>query len=290
MKVFQHKGLLNQHVQVNRDYCNKSNIDNKHIFNQIMRGNMESDAVNYLMNLGYMRLSDIKSIGMFNQVNIAAHINESKHLEEIIDENTIQLLEPVKKLKLDLLDVLERRKSIRHYSPVKMTMKEFSTLIKYAFGNSNRKTHYQEATVINRYYPSGGGLYPVDVYININRVDGIPSGLYKYQLYSHTLRPTNSNFHIEEFLQYGNFDFENYSFLILFEYDLNKNYLKYGELSLLNTFVEVGNMAHALDIISTATGFGTCQIAGFDKTYGNRSLGLDGVNSNIIYTSICGKE
>ena len=94
MKVFQHKGLLNQHVQVNRDYCNKSNIDNKHIFNQIMRGNMESDAVNYLMNLGYMRLSDIKSIGMFNQVNIAAHINESKHLEEIIDENTIQLLEP----------------------------------------------------------------------------------------------------------------------------------------------------------------------------------------------------
>ena len=83
---------------------------------------------------------------------------------------------------------------------------------------------------------------------------------------------------------------DNYSFLTLYEYDINKNYLKYGELSLLNTLVEVGNMAHGLDIISASLGFGTCQIAGFDKKYANDKLNLDSVNSNIIFTSICGLE
>ena len=283
-------GIINQHLHVDRDSLNKSNRDNKHIFNQIMQGNMESDMVNYLMNLGYMRLSDIKSISKYNEMNIAAHINEANKEEEILDGQEINLPKPKTKIKGNLIDILESRKSVRHYSPTKMSIKDLSTILKYSFGISKRKKYYKYVTVSTRYYASGGGLYPVDLYILTNNIENLGNMLYRYQSHSHTLYPVVNDFDIDNFLISSNFDMDNYSFLTLYEYDINKNYLKYGELSLLNTLVEVGNMAHGLDIISASLGFGTCQIAGFDKKYANDKLNLDSVNSNIIFTSICGLE
>ena len=56
------------------------------------------------------------------------------------------------------------------------------------------------------------------------------------------------------------------------------------------TLVEVGLMAQNLDLISAAMDYTTCQAAGFEKKYADKKLCLDGVNSHIIYTHLCGKE
>lgn len=284
-------GLMNQHLVFNTDDSNITSKNNNSIYNQIISGNYESPSFNYLCNLGTMRLNDVKSISMFNETNLAANINEIKPYEDIVSEDTIILSNKIPKIKKAISSVLEERHSVRKFSSyVEMSFEEFSTILKYSYGIAKRKVNYDEVTVSTRYYGSGGGLYPIAVYILVNKVAGVKAGVYRYQPYSHSLLSINNQIEVEKFLQYGSFDFENYSFCVLYEYDINKNYVKYGELALLTSFIEVGLMSQNFDLIATSLNFATCQIAGFDKVYAEKALGLDSVNSHIIYTSICGKE
>ena len=64
--------------------------------------------------------------------------------------------------------------------------------------------------------------------------------------------------------------------------------MKYGDLSLLTGLVEVGNMTHSLELNGLPLGIGSCQVAGFDKAYAQDLLGLDGVNSHVIFTQVFG--
>ena len=67
-----------------------------------------------------------------------------------------------------------------------MSLKDFSTLCKYSFGQSNRTANYNGIVATSRYYASGGGLYPVQVYIYANNVSGVKKGIYRYQLNTHS--------------------------------------------------------------------------------------------------------
>lgn len=290
MGNFEIKGMLNQHLRVNYDVNNFSNISNSSIYSQILSGNFSSPAFEYLLNLGYMRLSDVKSIGMYNEMNLAAKINENRKYEEIDDENTIKLPLKLVKIKKSITNAMEQRHSSREFSSVAMKIDDFSTILKYSFGLAKRTMNYNGVMATTRYYASGGGLYPISIYVLVNNVSKIKKGIYKYQPYSHSLYHVENEMDIEKLLQYGNFDFNDYSFCVLYEYDLNRNYLKYGELSLLTTLVEVGIISHNFELMCAALDYTACQIAGFDKQYAEQCIGLDGVNSHIIFTNICGKE
>lgn len=103
-----------------------------------------------------------------------------------MDNSTLFLPKKFKKIKKSLEDCLEYRQSIRTFSPYQMSLKDFSTLCKYSFGQSNRTANYNGIVATSRYYASGGGLYPVQVYIYANNVSGVKKGIYRYQLNTHS--------------------------------------------------------------------------------------------------------
>jgi len=80
MNDFKIKGLLNQHLKISYDESNVSNNNNAVIYSQILTGNYSSPEFEYLLNLAYMRLSDVKSIGMYNEMNLAAQLNATEPL------------------------------------------------------------------------------------------------------------------------------------------------------------------------------------------------------------------
>lgn len=290
MTNFEIKGMLNHHLQLDSDESNLTNNDNTKIYSQILEGKYSSLAYEYLLNLGYMRLNDAKSIGMYNQMNLAANINKHRQYEEIKDDYTINLPPKLIKIKKSIMSVMEQRHSSRNFCSSKMKIDELSTILKYSFGLSKRVVNYNGVISTTRYHGSGGGLYPINIYLLINNVKNIKKGLYRYQPYSHSLYPVTEKMNIVKLLQYGNFDFENYSFAVLYEYDINRNYLKYGELSLLTTLVEIGIISHNFELTCASLDFSACQIAGFDKQYAEKCIGIDGINSHILFTNICGKE
>lgn len=272
-------GMMNQHLSISLDKNNVSSTNNSAIFGEILEGNFSSPQFDYLINLGSNRLSDTKSIKTYNESNLAAQINNFKELEEITDDVIFLEKKPIK-IKTKLVDALEKRHSTRQYSNIiKMDINELSTLLLYSYGVAKHKENYFGVEVTTRYHGSGGGLYPVDVYLLINNVTGINPGIYKYQPISHSLKPVSDDFDIEKLYPYGNFDLENYAFCALYEYDVNRNYVKYGELSLMVTFIEAGLMAQNLDLVAESMGFSTCQAAGYNKKYADKILGIDGIKS-----------
>ncbi|AWP35610.1 MULTISPECIES: SagB family peptide dehydrogenase [Heyndrickxia] len=285
------KGMLNAHTVVSGDYTNSSNKDNTHIFGQVISGTESSEMMNYLLNMNKQRISDFKSMMIYNESNRAAIINQARVMEEVIDERTIILPNPVKKLKVNFSEILQNRRSIRSFTKLIMDKGDLSSILHYAFGFQKRKTNFDGIVNRGRFYSSGGGLYPINVYIYCNYVDTIYPGFYKYQPYSNSLYPLDinrvekTNFFIDNMI-----DIENMNLALFFEYTIDKTYLKYGELSLLNVLVETGIMSHNFDLVCTAMGYRSCPIAGYDKNYLEQILNLDSVNEHIIFSNICGRE
>jgi len=291
MTNFENKGLFNMHTLFINDSDNVSNNDNKHMYSQVMSGKTSSPMLSYLLNLNKQNLNDFKSIMFYNESNLALLINEAKVTEEVLDADTVWLPSKMEKIKTAFLDVLEQRHSTRTFVYERMKLATFSTILKYAFGLTNRKMTYDDLTVSTRYYPSGGGLYPVDIYLYVNHVQGIGKGMYKYQPYSHSLYPLHlAGIEANDFFVGEMIDAENMNFCVFFEYSLNKNYVKYGELALFNTLVELGGISHNFDLVAHAMNFTTCPLAGFNKSKIEKLLYLDGVNEHILFTNICGKE
>ena len=285
-------GMMNQYLSFSTDSENITSRDNKKIYNQILSGNFDSPAFAYFMNLGANRLCDTKSIKMYNESNLAAEINNAKENEEITGDNyTITLGTNFIKIKKKFIDILEERHSTRWFSSaLPMSLDELSTILRYSNGIAKRKIHFENIDVTTRNHGSGGGLYPVDMYLVINNVEGVGSGVYRYQPYSHTLRYITGDFNMVDLYPYMGMDIENFSFCVLYELDINKIYVKYGELSLLIAMIETGLIAQNMELISTALGYTGCQVAGFQKKYAENKLCLDGVNSHVIYTQMCGRE
>jgi len=283
------KGFVSP-IHTSIDGSNIANQNNSHIFTQVINGDSFSAAYDYLLNMGFTRLNDAKSIVMFNEGNIAATINSNKANEEIIDKKTIFLSQTDKKISKSVVDVFEQRHSTRSFSPFRMSFEEFSMLMKLSFGLAKRKLLFDDVMVHTRHYGSGGGFYPVQVILLINNISKISPGVYKYQPHTHSIYPLNADIKAERLFEHGSFDFNNYSFAVLYKYDLNRNYIKYGELSLAITFIEVGLMSQMLGLACAALDYTGCQIAGYDKHYCEEQLDLDGINSHIVFSDLCGRE
>ena len=116
MGNFKIKGMLNQHLKIKNDANNFSNNNNALLYSQMLSGNFSSPAYEYLLNLGFMRLSDVKSIGMYNAMNLAANINENREYEEIEDEYSIKLPTKLVKISKSITKTMEQRHSSREFS------------------------------------------------------------------------------------------------------------------------------------------------------------------------------
>ncbi|GHU35518.1 hypothetical protein FACS1894193_08640 [Bacilli bacterium] len=288
---YEKKGFLNGHTLLRHDDSNISNQDNKHVFSQLMAGNTTSPMLSYLLNLNKQNLNDYKSIMFYNESNLASMINEAQKMAEILTDDTIYLSKVSKKIRCKFSNVLEGRHSSRMFVHETMNFDVFSTILKFSFGLSKRQLVYGDIIASTRHYASGGGLYPIDIYLYVNRVAKIPEGVYRYQPYSHSLYPVKSQeIDLESFFVGYNIDVTNMNFCVFYEYSLNRNFVKYGELSLLNTLVELGGMSHNFDLVCQAMNFTTCPVAGFNKSILEKLLYLDGVNDHIVFSSICGKE
>ena len=77
-------------------------------------------------------------------------------------------------------EVLRRRRSIRKYSDESLTLAEVSQLLWAGQGVTEVKEGLRTA-------PSGGGLYPLEVYLVTARVEDLPVGVFKYGSREHDL-------------------------------------------------------------------------------------------------------
>lgn len=281
------KGELSFSEIMSNNQSNIANHYNTHRFRQMIEGNINSPALTYLLNMGHMSISDYTTLDYFNSKMIAVKEMVVGYLAEEKNQRTINLETKFKNKKIIFNDILNHRKSIRKFSPIKLGFKRFSQNLS-VLCDMERKQTYMNYIVPTRAYGSGGGLYPISVYLLILNVSNVESGWYKLQPHTHTIQFVNSMKSIDV-ISGNNIETKNASYIIFYGFDLTKSYPKYGESSVELALKEVGEMSQLVDLQSTVLSLGSCQSAGFNKKLVHEILSLDGVTEQILHSQIIGE-
>lgn len=84
--------------------------------------------------------------------------------------------------------LLDARATCRNYDPqATLPLEVFSRLMARVFGKRGSGHPAPGFDVIKRTSPSGGALHPVECFLIVQRVEGIPPGLYRYRASEHAL-------------------------------------------------------------------------------------------------------
>jgi SagB-type dehydrogenase family enzyme len=97
---------------------------------------------------------------------------------EVVGENW-ELPTPVYTGNTSVEEALLKRQSIREYRTEPLALSDISQLL-WAAQGITRPPKYRTA-------PSAGALYPLEVYLVVGQVDGLPAGVYHYQPEGHAL-------------------------------------------------------------------------------------------------------
>jgi SagB-type dehydrogenase family enzyme len=193
-------------------------------------------------------------------------------------------------LERDLGDILRRRRSQREYSPTPLTLEQLSTLIGYACGVTGRTHGYGYARLPLRTFPSCGGLQVPEVYLSIQRVDGVTGGLYHYHSVDHVLerlRLGSFGAYLRE-VSVGQPQLETAAVVVLVTGCFDRLRWKYGERGYRYMCMDVGYLGQNLCLVGEAMGLGVCAIAGFMDDAIEQFLEVDGRNEIALLLTTIG--
>ncbi|UCD57034.1 MAG: SagB/ThcOx family dehydrogenase [Candidatus Hydrogenedentota bacterium] len=119
-------------------------------------------------------LTFLMVIGFFSSAEV---------LGETMKEEKIMLPEPSHEGKVSVEEAIKGRRTIRSFRPDPLTLSQLSQLLWAAQGITDEKRGFRSA-------PSGGALYPLDVYAAVGEkgVEGLAEGVYHYLPHRHALQ------------------------------------------------------------------------------------------------------
>lgn len=230
-----------------------------------------------------------------NMISLMIHDYKEKKEDAII-------LPKPRNLNIGLKRLIEKRASARHFSGNKLLKQDLSDFLFYSagqirkekitiFGMDVEKTKFS--------YPSGGGMYGLQLILMIYSVQGIRSGGYAYQPISHSLHRICDEISLDNFIVTKRYDktkaeyvdIENLkpSIFICCVNHFKKQRLKYGELSLALAYTDCGCMLQNAGLTAAALHLNFCIWAGFKKSRAEKLLNINGINDHIIMTALLGK-
>lgn len=284
--------------------------------------------------IGPARLRNINLIGSayedylqryFNQFNIALIYHENsklKRYQKLRSSQSIALYEdpallistlfsnrsfPLSKriklpkppnLNISLEEAIVQRKSIRHFNgPI--SLQSLAALLHYGTGMTFYEELEERSTGIklrfhHRALPSGGGLYPIDVYLVALRVKRLLSGTYFYDVGNHELNEITlfdkkdlTNF-LSAFPVQPTVDVGDAAAVIILVGVFWRSMAKYGIRGYRYVLQESGHLGQNLYLAATALNLGVVALGGFYDDDINQLLHLDAVEEAAVYAFAVG--
>ncbi len=198
----------------------------------------------------------------------------------------VQLPKP-QDLQLSLFEALKRRRSRRWFSRASLSLQELSNLL-WAAGGATKI----EDGVVFRTHPSGGALYPIYLYIIVERVDGLEKGIYVYLPAEHQLgflRKGDFTDRVLHFSPQGD-RMARAAINILLVSFFDKITWKYLDRGYRYAYIEAGNISQNIYLACEAMNLSTVAIGAFYDTIINDLLGLNGTTEGVILIHPVGRR
>jgi SagB-type dehydrogenase family enzyme len=186
--------------------------------------------------------------------------------------------------------LLERRRSRRKLAARPLDRREIATLLVRAAG-VNGELATESGNRPLRAYPSGGGLYPLEIYLLVLADGGLPPGLYHYDVYGPALSLLAEGSYRDRALVGFMEDpmLRQAPAVLLVTALFLRSRFKYGERSYRFVMLEAGHLMQNLILTGQALGLSVVPIGGFLDRYFERMLDLDGFEESVIYSAILGR-
>ena len=170
---------------------------------------------------------------------------------------TIQLPEPRLKSEISLEEALLKRRSIREYANLPLTLEDVSQLLWAAQGIT--------AKWGGRTAPSAGALYPLEVYLVVGNVENLAAGVYKYKPERHELVKVRDDDVRGELAKaaLGQSWVKEGAIDIVIAAVYERTTKKYGDRGMMYTHMEAGHAAQNIYLQAAALDLGMVTIGAF---------------------------
>jgi SagB-type dehydrogenase family enzyme len=200
------------------------------------------------------------------------------------DHPVITLPRPHRTFEKPLEQVLLERRTASDLVKTVLPASTLATLLYYGYGitSLNQKGAFPHGT---RAVPSGGALYPLELYVHASAVEGVPAGIYHYEPATHVIRRFADGDHSEKLAAcLAQPELASHAALTIFITCLfARTTTKYGERGYRFALLEAGHVGQNLALIASALGLGIMGLGGFIDFRVDELLDIDGVNQSSLY-------
>lgn len=191
-----------------------------------------------------------------------------------------------------LLSLLRSRGSCRQYEPRMMSQVTLSKILAGSYGIARQGQSPDGMGLLFRTVPSAGALYPLELYVGMENVEGVADGLHHYNVRDHSLEPLmdkikavelRSALLTEPFILHANL-------VIFFAAVFSRTQKKYGPRGYRYILLEAGHVAQNICLLAAEQGLGSLCMGGFMDSKLNHLLGLDAKHEAVVYSVAVGHK
>jgi SagB-type dehydrogenase family enzyme len=189
-----------------------------------------------------------------------------------------------------LAKVLSGRRSVRRFSGDPISLSTLARILRLGDGLVGAQRGDDGTEWGLRTAPSGGALYPIELYCAVMRVDGLAPGLYGYDVAQHQLqllRQADLTEALAECTALGS-AMRQACVCILMGALFRRSRFKYGERAYRFVLLEAGHIGQNLLLAAESEGLGAVPVGGFMDDQMNELLRFDGVEEAVVYLVVIG--
>lgn len=186
----------------------------------------------------------------------------------------------------DLFEVINQRRTGRHYTQQPLSLQELALLLWATQGVQEVHPKHTMRTV-----PSAGARHAFETYLLINNVEGIEAGLYRYLALENALLPM-AGAEKNELITSACHDQKQVSssaVTFIWAAVTARMFWRYDERGYRYLHLDAGHVCQNLYLAAEALDSRVCAIAAFDDDELNLAVGLDGEEQWVVYVASLGK-
>ncbi len=192
---------------------------------------------------------------------------------------------------VSLREAISGRFSCRRFTGESVRYEELSTLLHAAYGVQGR-IQLGALEFLERPVPSGGGLYPLELYLLVRNTERLDAGIYHYVAVTHGLEQLRSLVLPRPLISYlfmGQHYAADASFILVLAAVVQRSLVKYGDRGYRYILMEAGHVAQNLNLVATALGLGSFNLGGFFDHDLAALIGLDVEEEIPVYGMAAGR-
>ncbi|MEM0268085.1 MAG: SagB/ThcOx family dehydrogenase [Candidatus Korarchaeum sp.] len=198
--------------------------------------------------------------------------------------NRVDLPEPKLRGEMSVEEAISKRRSIREYKEVPLTLSELGQLLWAAQGITLPSRGFRTA-------PSAGATYPLELYVSVKEggVEGLPAGIYHYDPFTHSLTlHKEGDFSLEIYRAALNQEWVREApVCIVITADFSRTTSRYGARGERYVYMEAGHVGQNIYLQATALGLGTVAVGAF---YDDQLKSVVGCDEYPVYLFPVGRR